>query len=821
MKSLVINQSTLRRTSPSIKFIFSIALLMFSFTVFAQSYSVSGRVTQQNSEPLAGVSIQVKSMETWTQTDLNGEYVLELPKGKYTLQFRYLTSKPIEKTFNLTSDFLLNILINENTEILDEVLVNAVRVDSSSPITHSNISKEDLEKRNLGQDIPMLLNFLPSVVTTTDAGAGVGYTGIRVRGINAQSTNITINGIPFNDAESMGTFWVNLSDFASSTESMQLQRGVGTSTNGSGAFGASINVLTEGVSNDASAEIANSFGSYNTHKHTLKFSTGRLNDHFEISGRLSNIKSDGYIDRATSNLKSYFLQGAYVDTNRLIKAVVFGGQEITYQSWNGLEDLELLKNHRTFNTAGMYTDAEGNTQFYDNEIDDYSQNHYQLHWNERLNDQWSTTLGLNYTMGLGFFEQYKENQKLVDYGMEEVVLGGETIKKSDLVRRRWLDNDFYVINANANYKTDALNLSFGTSFSSYSGDHFGEVIWAQYAGNTPKGHRYYEGNGKKTDANIFAKATYNFDEQLSFYGDLQYRNVGYETTGTNSDTVLMEIDETYNFLNPKAGLTYQFNPANALYFSYARANREPSRKDFQNNTDVKPEQLNDFEFGWRYNESAFRLNANAYYMLYNEQLVLTGALDTTGNPIRTNSGDSYRLGLEIEAGVRLTAHWHLKPTVTLSSNKNKNTVIERDGELVDLGKTNISFSPNVVASNALVFQPTNYFQISLLSKYVGEQFMGNTDSQKSKLDAYFVNDLNLTYELNFTDQDDSQKKSFIKSILFSGLVNNVFNEKYVSNGFYYTYDDNWTDPNQGLTIEGAGYFPQATTNFLIGATLKF
>ncbi|WP_417370203.1 TonB-dependent receptor [Gelidibacter japonicus] len=809
------------RFKPSFYFILTCFLLLSSLTAFAQNYRVSGLVTQQNSEPLAGVSIQLKHSETWTQTDINGHYALDLPQGTHTLEIRYLTAKPIEKTFELTADLVLNIVINETAEVLDEVLVNAVRVGSSSPITHSNISKEDLEKRNLGQDIPMLLNFLPSVVTTTDAGAGVGYTGIRVRGINAQSTNITINGIPYNDAESMGTFWVNLSDFASSTESMQLQRGVGTSTNGSGAFGASINVLTEGVSNEASAEIANSFGSYNTHKHTLKFSTGRLNDHFEISGRLSNIKSDGYIDRASSDLKSYFLQGAYVDTNRLIKAVVFGGQEITYQAWNGLEDLDLLENHRTFNTAGMYTDADGNIQFYDNEIDDYKQDHYQLHWNERINNQWSTNLGLNYTRGLGFFEQYKEDQNLIEYGMENIELGGESITDTDLVRRRWLDNHFYVVNANANYKKEDLNLSFGTSYSTYDGDHFGEVIWAQYAGNTPKGHRYYDGNGKKTDANVFAKATYQFDEQLSFYGDVQYRNVGYKTTGTNSDTDLMEIDESFNFFNPKAGLTYQFNTANALYFSYARANREPSRKDFQNNTDVKPEQLNDFELGWRYDDPGFRINANAYYMLYNEQLVLTGELDTTGNPIRTNSGDSYRLGLEIEAAVRLTSQWSLQPSVTVSSNKTKKTVVERDGELVDLGKTNISFSPELVASNALVFQPKEHFQMSLLSKYVGEQFMGNTDSPASKLDAYFVNDVNVTYEWHLKSKEDSQKKPFLKSILFSGLVNNIFNKKYISNGFYYTYNDTWTDPNHVTTIEGAGYFPQATTNFLIGATLKF
>jgi len=326
-------------------------------------------------------------------------------------------------------------------EKLDEVLVRAIRVNATSPITHSNVSKEDLKKRNLGQDLPILLNFFPSVVTTSDAGSGVGYTGIRVRGVSAQSTNITINGIPYNDAESLGTFWVDLPDFSSSVESLQLQRGVGTSTNGSVAFGASINILTDAITETASAEISNSVGSYNTRKHTLKFSTGKLNNHFEVSGRLSQIKSDGYIDRATSDLKSYFIQGSYVDDNTLIKALVFGGQEITYQAWNGI-DVETLKKDRTFNPSGLYTDAEGNIKFYDNEVDNYKQDHYQLHWTERFNNNWSTNLGLNYTFGRGFFEQYKEDQDFTDYGIEEIIIGGETINTTDLIRRRWLDNDF-------------------------------------------------------------------------------------------------------------------------------------------------------------------------------------------------------------------------------------------------------------------------------------------------------------------------------------------------------------------------------------------
>lgn len=714
-------------------------------------------------------------------------------------------------------------------ETLDEVLVKSVRVNATSPITHSNVTKKDLEKRNLGQDIPILLNYLPSVVTTTDAGAGVGYTGIRVRGINAQSTNVTINGIPYNDAESLGTFWVNLGDFASSVESLQLQRGVGTSTNGSGAFGASLNVLTDAVSKEANGELSNSFGSYNTRKHTLKFSTGLLNDHIEIAGRLSNIKSDGYIDRATSDLKSYFLQASYVDENTLIKAITFGGHEITYQAWNGI-DAETLQNDRTFNPSGMYTDEDGILRFYDSEEDNYKQDHYQLLWNEKLNNNWSTNIALNYTYGRGFFEQYKEDESFEDYQLTPIEIGDETINSTDLIRRRWLDNDFYVANATANYKNDDINLTFGGSYSTYKGDHFGEIIWARFASDSEIREHYYEGTGKKNDFNVFTKGTYRLNENISLYGDLQVRLVDYTTSGLTSDRIPFNVDETYSFFNPKAGITYELNDKDNIYFSFARANREPNRDDFENNDTVKPEQLNDFELGWRHTSDKFIFNSNVYYMLYNEQLVLTGNIDNVGNPVRTNSGQSYRLGLELEAAVKLSDKFSVRPNITLSSNKNKETVVAFDGNIVNLGKTDISFSPEIVAANALIFQPKQNLQLYLLSKYVGEQFMGNTESEASKLDSYFVNDFNVTYELSFRGKENtsgselatqSRKVAFFKSILFSGLVNNIFNVKYVSNGYYYTYDDDFSVPGTITTIEGAGYYPQATTNFLIGMTLKF
>ncbi|WP_298548477.1 TonB-dependent receptor [uncultured Aquimarina sp.] len=701
--------------------------------------------------------------------------------------------------------------ITSEIEKLDEVLVKSVRVDADSPITHSNLSKEELATRNLGQDIPILLNYLPGVVTTTDAGAGVGYTYIRVRGSDASRVNVTLNGIPFNDAESQGTFWVNLPDFASSVENLQLQRGVGTSTNGSGAFGASLNLLTDAVSETANGEISNSFGSFGTRRHNLKFSTGLLNDHIEIAGRLSAIASDGYIDRASADLKSYFLQGSYVDDNTLIKAVAFGGHEITYQSWFGI-DQATLDSDRTFNPAGQYTDENGNTRFYDNEVDNYKQDHYQLHWNQKYNNHWSTNVGLNYTYGRGFFEQYKEDEDFADYDFTPIVLGGETINTTDLIRRRWLDNDFYVINATANYKNNNLDVDFGAFYSLYDGDHFGEVIWAQNAGGSEIRDNYYFGNGKKNEFTIFGKTTYRVNDKWSAFLDLQGRFVGYETTGLTSDRVPLEVDESYDFFNPKLGATYQINKAHQLYASYARANREPRRSDFENGISTA-ERLNDIEFGWRFNKKRTIVNANLYYMWYKDQLVLTGALDDVGAPIRATSGESFRLGIEIDADITITDKFIVKPNIAISTNKNKDFVTSRDGSLVNLGNTNISYSPNVVVGNMFIYQPVKNLQLGFLSKFVGEQYMGNIDSEASKLDSFFINDLNVVYEI--------KNIPVFKSIVLTGLVNNIFDTEYVSNGYFFTFDDDFTNPGTVTTIEGAGFYPQAGINFLLGATLKF
>ena len=694
-------------------------------------------------------------------------------------------------------------------ESLEEVFIQAVRVDADSPITHSNLDEKEIETRNLGQDVPYLLNYLPSVVTTSDAGAGVGYTYIRVRGSDASRVNVTLNGIPYNDSESQGTFWVNLPDFASSIQNLQLQRGVGTSSNGSGAFGASLNILTDEVSEEAYGEISNSFGSFNTRKHNVKFSTGLLKDRVEIAGRLSKIESDGYIDRARSDLKSYFLQGAYKDRNTLVKVLTFGGQEETYQAWNGI-DAETLENDRTFNPSGMYTDEDGNTQFYDNEVDNYAQDHYQILWNQRYNNNWSSNVALNYTYGRGYFEQYKEDEDFDTYGFAPIEIGGETVNTTDLIRRRWLDNDFYAVNANINYKDEALNISAGAFFSTYKGDHYGEVIWARYASDSEIRDRYYFSDATKNEFTTFAKATYRFNDQWQVFGDLQGRFISYKTDGITSDVVPIDVDETYRFFNPKAGVSFQLNESNQFYASYGRAQREPTRNDFEENI-TTAEKLDDFELGWRFASEKAQVNTNLFYMDYKDQLVLSGELNDVGAPLRTTSGESYRLGLEIDANVILTDKISIRPNIALSSNKNVDFVASQDGELVNLGKTNISFSPDIVAGNMLEYRPTRNFQVALLSKYVGEQYMGNIDSEVSKLDSYFINNFNIVYRW--------ENVPFVNEIVFTGLINNIFNVEYVSNGYFFTFDD---VDNQGntTTFEGAGYYPQAKTNFLLGATIK-
>lgn len=789
--------------------LFFIGLLILSSQTYAQKFTVSGTVTE-NGNLLEDAAVYVKSTGAGTVTDEKGNYKLSLEKGTYTLIFAFGNQK--SRKLVLDSDKQINVDLSGAEETLDEVFLSGLRVTKQSPITYSNLSNEEIEDRNLGQDIPVLMSYMPNVVTTTDAGNGIGYTGIRVRGSDATRVNVTINGIPYNDSESQGTFWVNLGDFASSVENLQLQRGVGTSTNGAGAFGASLNILTDSYKEEAQAEVANSVGSYNTFKHTVKFSTGLINDHFSFGGRASKIRSDGYIDRASSDLKSYFLQGAFVDENTLIKAVTFGGAERTYQAWYGI-DKETLENDRTFNPAGIYTDENGNTKFYDNQTDNYKQDHYQLLWNQDYNSNWSSNIALHYTYGRGFYEEYEEDADLAEFGLASFISEGEEVNSSDLVGTKWLDNHFYGTVFSMNYQDADWDVTFGGGWNKYEGDHFGEVIYTRFARNNDPYEPYYFNQADKTDFNLYAKANFAITEKLAGYADLQIRTVNYETDGLLDDQSRFQNEDNFSFFNPKAGLTYQMDISNQFYLSYARANREPSRNDYENG-DPEPEELNDFELGWRHSSKTVQLNTNLYYMGYENQLVLTGGIDDVGAFIRQNSGNSYRLGLEVDATVRLSNKLSVRPNVSFSQNKNIDFVSTFNGELVDYGNTDISYSPEIVAGNIINYQPVKGLELKLLSKYVGEQFMSNVEAENSKLDSYFVNDFNVQYSW--------EKPWIFKEIILTGLVNNILNEEYVSNGYYYTFDVPNTDfPSGSQTLDGAGYYPQATTNFLLGLTMKF
>lgn len=784
------------------KNIFSLSIfLLFCWIGQSQTFTLEGKVTK-NQFPLQEASVKVAGQNLGTYTDIEGNYSLQLSEGIYEIIFTYGNQKKVQ--IELNANRVLDVDLTNSTEILNEILISTYRVDADSPITHSNLTQEEIRKRNLGQDVPILMNYMPNVVTTSDAGAGVGYTGIRVRGSDAGRINVTINGIPLNDAESQGTFWVNLGDFTSSIQDLQLQRGVGTSTNGAGAFGASLNIATEKIDEKASAQISNSYGSFQTRKHQVEFNTGLLDDKFAFSGNFSILKSDGYIDRAFSDMKSYFLQGVYQHKQTRIKALAFGGIQQTYQAYFGI-DKEQLKENRRFNPAGMYEDDEGNIQFYDNQTDNYKQDHLQLIWNQQYNSNWSSNLSFHHTLGEGYYDSYRQNADLEKYGLTYIE-GDDPVYKTDLTNQKWLDNYFFGSIFDVTYKKKGFQAILGGGGNYYSGDHYGKVFYTKHAINPEPFKKYYDNKGTKTDFNLFTKVTYHLNEDLAFFGDLQWRNIHYKTDGPYEGENF-KIEDEFNFFNPKFGITYQVNWSNHLYASFARANREPNRSDYkaavlgnENYEYPKAEQLNDFELGWRYNSEKIVLNTNLYWMDYHNQLVLTGEIDPEGRALRKNSGKSYRIGIEVDAAIKITDQFNILPNISFSENKNKDFTSETANGLENYGNTPISFSPNLIIGNQLQYQPIKNLSLNFLSKFVGEQYMTNTGEKAAKLDSYFVSDLNVQYTWETS-------KVFDKMI-FTGLVNNIFDKKYVSNGYY--------DP-----VYGGYYFPQAGIHYLAGMTLVF
>ncbi|MEM8893662.1 MAG: TonB-dependent receptor [Bacteroidota bacterium] len=808
-------------------------LLMLIVMPGMAQYSLSGKVTDPTGNGLPGATIILKLSGQATATDDNGNYQFQgLAEGKYVLNVSYVGYATANMTVEVNRNEVLDVSMEEDIQLKDEVIVYATRANEKTPTTYTNISQEEIIDRNLGQDMPFVLNFTPSVVTTSDAGAGVGYTGIRIRGSDPTRINVTVNGIPLNDSESHGVFWVNMPDFASSVNNIQVQRGVGTSTNGAAAFGATINLQTNTPSTEAFGQIDNSFGSFDTRKHTVMINSGLINDRWAFEGRLSQIASEGYIDRASSDLKSYYLSGAYYGDKTIIKGLVFGGKEVTYQSWNGTPEARLNND-----VAGMeavianngYSDEQAanllnsgrtfNFYLYDNQVDNYNQDHYQLHLNHQFSDYFNINGAFHYTYGRGYFEEYRDDDDLSDYGLPPVIAGGDTITSTDLIRRRWLDNHFYGLTYSANYSKDKLDLTLGGGYNKYDGDHFGEIIWARFAGDTEIRDNYYFNIGEKTDFNVYLRGNYQVSPKVNVYGDLQLRTIDYSTMGNDNDLRVIDVQDNFTFFNPKFGLTYNPSSSTSLYASFSVGNREPVRGDFIDapaGEVPEHETLRNLEVGIRKQSGKTFYNINYYLMDYKNQLVLTGEVNDVGANIRTNVAKSYRMGVEFEGGIQLSPKLQWVANLTLSQNKIQSFTeliydygpnfdefneIRRDYEDVD-----ISFSPNVIGGSQLTFQPSVSFDIALLSKYVGQQFLDNTQDDARSIDAYFINDLKLDYR--FTVKG-------LKHLNLSLLVNNIFDVMYESNGYTFGY------AGGGSEIRENYYYPQAGTNFLAALSVRF
>ncbi|MGB1205926.1 MAG: TonB-dependent receptor [Chitinophagales bacterium] len=808
---------------------------IFLFATYLNAQSISGIVSDAKTQKgINGVNVMVESTYLGVLTDSEGNFELNgLKVGRsYLITFSLLGYESKSVTITFAKDENLNINLSPSSKLLDEVIVQGTRASKQTATTYAELDKEAIKKQNFGQDLVFLLRQTPSVVVNSDAGAGVGYTGVRIRGADATRVNVTINGIPLNDSESHGTFWVNMPDFASSVDNLQVQRGVGTSTNGAGAFGGSINIQTTTLNEDAYGEYSGSYGSFNTWKNTVQFGSGLLNDRFTIDGRLSKITSDGYIDRATSDLKSFFISGAFYGKNSVLRANITSGKEITYQSWAGLPEY-LLEEDRTYNA---YT--------YENEVDDYQQDHYQLHYSHQLLPELNLSLAGHYTKGRGFYESYKDDERLSSYGLEntthfeqavtEVIdtVTNETIidttynlaTRSDLIRRKWLDNDFYGFTYALKYQKSKLNVTLGGAWNKYDGDHFGEVIWAKFMGSNGNiRHRYYDNVGTKIEFNTYLKTEFQATKKLGIFADLQYRQIDYTIVGLEEDRGDIDWQFDYQFFNPKVGLNYRLADNQQLYASFSIANREPTRGNFIDNNEMpESENLQNLEVGYALAHPKYSLQANYYLMNYKNQLVLTGAVNDVGSAIQENVDKSYRTGFE------LAAQWQILPKLNWSANAafsiNKIAEFEQSMLIFDnwdnynvIGDTtyvykdtDIAFSPNLVAGSTLTYEPIKNLEAAFLSKYVGRQFLDNTADEERQIDTYFVNDLRLSYRF---------KPKFVEEISIGLLVNNLFNTMYEANGGTYVEVFDSADGPQQTNYDW--YYPQAGTNILGSFTVRF
>jgi len=789
-------------------------LACYSFS-FSQTNSISGTVQDETlGEVISGAVVKIENSFSASVTDKDGTFELQnLNQGNFRLSVSHISYEKIFVDVVIPSLSPLIIKLKRKVYLSDEVTVTATRATSHSALAYTNIDNDELQKNNLGQDMPYLLSMTPSVVVTSDAGAGVGYTSIRIRGSDATRVNVTINGVPVNDGEAHLVYWVDLPDLSSSVDNLQIQRGVGTSTNGAGAFGGSVNMQTHSFSADTYGSISSSAGSFNTWKNTVSFGTGLLKKKFSFDGRLSKITSDGYIDRAASDLKSFYLSGGYYGNKNSLRMIAMSGKEKTYQAWYGVPQ-DSLKANRTFNSAGLYHDANGNITYYDNQTDNYRQDYYQLIYSKVLRNSWDLNLTAHYTKGKGYYEEYKEGQNLNDYGIYDLTVPPNP-PITNLVRRKWLDNDFYGLIWSANKTKKNWALTLGGAMNTYKGSHYNEIISAEIFPSGTLPYRYENNHALKNDFNIFGKLFYDGSHRLHLFADVQTRAVSYQFNGFNNNLEEQRQQVDVIFFNPKAGVTYDINTSNSIYSSIAFAGKEPLRDDYINSTPLsrpKPEYMSDVETGYKYKSNKTSAGINFYYMNYKDQLVLTGQINDVGEYTRKNIPDSYRAGAEAEAGYLFSEKFNVMVNITLSDNE-----IKSHSEYIDnyddysqkeitYGKTDIAYSPSAISGVMINYSPVKNFTATLQSKYVDKQFLDNASDENKMLDAYLVNDLRMSWSI---------KSNLFKEFALTLLVNNIFNVQYESNGYTYSYISG------GETISENYYYPQAGRNFLAGVLLKF
>ncbi len=809
-------------------------LVFFPLVTFAQS-TINGSVKDAHGEPLTGVKVVCENTFLRTFSNVDGSFTFRNVKnGTYLIEVSYAGFESIKDSVKIDGNNITrNYTLQESAQQITEMLVEAIRADEKTPTTFVNIEKEAIEKKNYGQDLPYLMRFMTATVVSSDAGAGVGYTGMRIRGVDPTRTNVTVNGIPLNDSESHGVFWVNMPDFSSSVNNIQVQRGVGTSSNGASAFGASINVKTDGLRKKAYGLIDNSYGSFNTWRHTVAAGTGLINNKFTIDTRLSKISSEGYVNRAASDLKSFYISGAWVGKKSTLRANIFSGKEKTYQAWygtpesvvNGNEEEIIAYADRNWifgdERERLLTEGRSyNFYTYENEVDNYQQDHYQLHFSHRFNHVLKLNAAAHYTRGRGYYEQFRKDDDITNYGFDPVVVQGTsetiTLTTSDIIRRKWLDNHFYGGVFSLNYNKKGLNVTLGSGANEYLGGHYGEVMWAELASTSSIRDKYYENDATKFEAHAYLKATYKL-KKFTLFGDLQYRHIDYSFLGVDDvEGVIAEVDQEiqFDFFNPKVGLMMDIDNKNNLYLSFAVANREPVRSDFRESISKnrpEAEQLLNTELGYRYNSAKLLFKANVYHMYYQNQLVLTGQINDVGGYTRTNVDQSYRMGIELEAGYKLLKSLSITANAAISQNKiiafneyifNYDTFEE---DVIAHTNTDLAFSPNFIGSIGLVYTPIKGLEATLLGKYVSDQYLDNTSASNRKIDAYMISNFNLSYTI---------ENLFFKEITIGLLVNNLFNNYYQNNGYTWGYIAGGERTDENF------YYPQAGRNFLGRITLK-